>query len=572
MRAWSSRTHDIDTAVTDQGVISPGVRDVLQKQTRQAKSHVDRETLRAQWQAQALELGWQPEPRHTRPVTIPTIPPPIDRDALYAALTEHNATFDLRDLYIALGTQSYGHRDLAGIQQAVDAALTDPEVVRIPGIAPDHFTTQSMLELERATLDRVAALAARPTHPTPPMREDIALSTEQADAVRKLLNQPGHLHILTGPAGSGKSHTLDAARASWQTAGYHVVGAAVAAKAAAVLEEAAHMPSHTVAHLLHQGLPAHTPTVLVVDEASMLDTREVAALVDLVESRDAQLVLVGDPDQLPAIGPGGMFRATLQLVEPARLTTMQRQADIGARQATRSFAQRDAAAALAWFEAAGLVHVAPAADLMPALVEAWLADQGYGSQLMVASTRQQVFHLNRLARQGLQQLGQLAPDQYVIPTAFGDRAISIGDRLVLRQNEYRAYDVRNGDRATISDLRITRDGHPALTLTLDNGRTLIVDPARYPHWDWAYATTIHQAQGQTVDRVHWLVSLTDEATHAYVATSRARTRTDLYINDAEWTALDRLATQDQTLQRVAHRLARPGQKHLALDELTPMTH
>ncbi len=565
-KAWSSRHEDIDMVVDAAGLSSAASRDIAQKQTRMAKRHVGRNTLRARWHEEGRARGWDRVQLPMRDAA--SEPVQLDRSRLFETLTEHNSTFDERQLYIAVCQQSYGTRDFADVQGVVGRLLQDPEIIRTIGTSGPRFTTQAMIDLEHDTTARLSQLAQRHT---PPMRvdlDDAGLSKDQAQAVHHLLSQPGHLHILTGPAGSGKSHTLAAARGGWEQRGYRVVGAAVAAKAAQVLSEEAHIPSHTIAHLLRHGISQGKPTVLVVDEASMIDTRDFAALVELVHTRDAHLVLVGDPEQLPAIGPGGMFRASLDVVEPARLTTMRRQEDVGARKATRAFAVGDARTAMAWFTAAGAVHTASAAELLPAMVDDWLSDYGVGTQLMVASSRRQAYHLNRLARQGLQLHGLLLPDQYQVSTAFGDRAVSIGDRLLLRQNEYRHYDVRNGDRGTVTDLHVDTQGDLVVRFRLDDGRLLWINPSEYPHFDWAYATTLHQAQGQTVDRAYWLVSLTDQDTHAYVATSRARSRTDLYIAADEWAALDRMADQEYTLQRVAQHLARPGQKHLAIEDRT----
>lgn len=300
----------------------------------------------------------------------------------------------------------------------------------------------------------------------------------------------------------------------------------------------------------------------------MIDTRQMATLLDWTDRHAAQLVLVGDADQLPAIGPGGMFRAIQDRVEPTRLQTMRRQQNPDAAAATRAFRDQEAARALAAYQAMGTLHVAPAPDLLGQLVGDWFHART-ATSLMMASTRHQVFHLNRLARQTLQEHGHLPADQFHVATTFGDRAVAVGDQILLRKNDYHRQ-VRNGDRGTISGLILDPTGTLRVQVKLGTGRRITFNPEEYPHWDWGYATTLHQAQGQTVDRAFWLVSPGDHASHAYVATSRARQQTDLYIDAQEWAALDHRAAHHQALTRLVPRLNRPGQKTLAHDDYTPI--
>lgn len=574
--SWSSRANEIDHLIDAVGIVGAGARDIAQKQTRPNKRHLPRKTLHTQWQGQAQALAWFPD-FSTLKSHMPSMPQPIDRPTLFKTLTEHNSTFDLRDLYIAVGSASYGTRDRAEIHNFVTDIQEAPGILRIPSLlSTPRFTTQAMIDMEKQTIARLKTLTQTPVSSPLPIKtpcEDPELSPEQKVAVQHLTTQPCRLHSLIGPAGSGKSHTLDAARKAWEAAGYQVLGSAIAAKAAAVLQQESGIPSQTLAHLLtHNAVPTRTPSIIVLDEASMIDTRDFAKIVNLMESHPrSQLVLVGDADQLPAIGPGGMFRGALNVLEPARLTTMRRQQDPKARQAARDFVSHDAGTALAYFEAAGQLHIDAGSQLMPNLIADWMVNRNSGSQIIVASTRSQVFHLNRQARIALQQQGLLPPDQYRIPTAFGERALSMGDQIILRKNDYRTLDVRNGDRGMITNLKMTASGTLQMTVTLPNGRPVSFDPLQYPHWDWAYATTLHQSQGQTCDRVYWLVGASDHAEHAYVASSRARVQTDLYVDQSQWAGLDRTATATQNLLRVADKLKRSGDKTLAIDELYSIT-
>ena len=96
------------------------------------------------------------------------------------------------------------------------------------------------------------------------------------------------------------------------------IGASLARRAARGLEESAGIPSTSLAALLHKldGRPrASRRTVLVVDEAAMVSTRQLAELVGHVARSRAKLVLVGDHHQLPELEAGGAFRALATRLE-----------------------------------------------------------------------------------------------------------------------------------------------------------------------------------------------------------------------------------------------------------------
>ena len=145
------------------------------------------------------------------------------------------------------------------------------------------------------------------------MRRRPTIAGEQAEMVRRLALDGDGVAVVVGQAGTGKTFALAAAREAWEASGYRVVGAALARRAARELEDGAGIESTSVAALLDElrtrrcsALPRRA--VLVIDEAGMVPTRELAELVEHVERAGAKLVLVGDHRQLPEIGAGGAFR------------------------------------------------------------------------------------------------------------------------------------------------------------------------------------------------------------------------------------------------------------------------
>lgn len=134
------------------------------------------------------------------------------------------------------------------------------------------------------------------------------LSAEQLAMVCRLTTDGDA--VVVGKAGAGKTFALDAAREAWQVTGHQVIGAAVARRAAHELQAGAGIESTSVAALLHDLRDApepllHDSSVLVIDEAGMLGTRQLAELLDHAAAAEAKVVLVGDDRQLPEIDAGG---------------------------------------------------------------------------------------------------------------------------------------------------------------------------------------------------------------------------------------------------------------------------
>jgi hypothetical protein len=186
---------------------------------------------------------------------------------------------------------------------------------------------------------------------------------------------------------------------------------------------------------------------------------------------------------------------------------------------------------------------------------------------MMGSTQADVDDLNTRARTHLHAAGHLGPDRLTV----AGRDFAVGDQVLFLRNDRRV-GVTNGQQATITDINpdvgLTVRPDPPNREDRSDGSTLVV-PGEYltaGHVTHGYATTIHKAQGVTVDRAFLLGSerLTREA--GYVGLSRARTRTDLYhVNPAP----TRWEPTIDPYHRLANQLARTGQQHLATTQLQP---
>lgn len=161
------------------------------------------------------------------------------------------------------------------------------------------------------------------------------LSDEQMDAVRKAVTQ--RFFILTGGPGVGKTTTANTIIRLLKAMGKTVLLAAPTGRAAQRLTEVAASPAKTIHRLLEWVPNLHsfardennplTAETVIVDEASMLDVRLADALIRAVPPT-AQLILIGDVDQLPSVGPGNVLRDLIDSAQVpcTRLTQIFRQA------------------------------------------------------------------------------------------------------------------------------------------------------------------------------------------------------------------------------------------------------
>jgi len=319
------------------------------------------------------------------------------------------------------------------------------------------------------------------------------------------------------------------------------------------------------------------PELLTITEAAQLlrisrmaGTRRLAPILDAAQTVGAKVVLVGDPRQLPEIEAGGMLNALSQLLDPITLAENRRQRDEWERQALYELRSGDVERALDAFEAHGRLITGPnGIDVRQTMVDDWwAARQGDEQVVMLAIRRSDVDDLNGRARLHLEAAGIVRGPELEIE----ERHYQAGDEIICLWNDYRL-DVRNGDRGTID--RVDGD-HRTMRVRMAGGvRTLPTEYLDAGHIAHGYATTIHKAQGATVDRS--LVLGTDDLYReaGYVALSRGRTANVLYAVGATEVEQDLTHTPQRGEQReptdlVRVALSRDSHKQLAIETAAPL--
>jgi Ti-type conjugative transfer relaxase TraA len=479
------------------------------------------------------------------------------------AMTHGQSTFTTRDL------AKFAHRHSVGQEQfdrVLGAMRGCDQLVPLgkDGRGEERFTSRGMIETE-LRLARVAdqldvrghSVDARHVERAVAVsaKRGVELSTDQRDALRHV-TRDRNLSVVIGYAGSGKSAMLGAARESWEAQGYNVRGAALSGIAAENLTNGSGIDARTIASLEHQWARGRdrlgANDVLVIDEAGMVGTRQMERVLSHARDASAKVVLVGDAQQLQAIEAGAAFRSLAERHGAAEITEVRRQREDWQRDATRDLANGRTGDALSTYRDHGMVAESATRErAREALIEGWRSERAHDpaqSRIILSHRRDEVRTLNEMARDALKRGGQLE-EEIALQTARGERLIAPGERIIFLANE-RDLGVRNGTLATVDHVSTAR-----IEARLDDGRAIGFDLKHYADIDHGYATTIHKAQGVTVDRTHVLATPGMDQHSSYVALSRHRDSVQLHYGKDDFDGIERLART----------LGRERPKDMALD-------
>jgi ATP-dependent exoDNAse (exonuclease V) alpha subunit len=313
---------------------------------------------------------------------------------------------------------------------------------------------------------------------------------------------------------------------------------------------------------------------LIIDEAGMADTLTLDAAVQFAIDRGASIRLVGDDQQLAAIGAGGVLRDIKQTHGALHLAELHRFTNPA--EAAASLALREGKPdALDFYLDHGRVHVGDIAQATEDAFTGWVLDRSAGlDAIMLAPTRELVAELNRRARAHRLDDSEATGD---VPLADGNRA-SVGDVIITRANDRRlrltATDwVKNGDRWTITHV----GKHGDLAVRRTRSQLTVRLPFDYVRTSTGlgYAATIHAAQGVTADTMHGLLTGQESRQQLYTMLTRGRHGNHLYlqvVGDGDPHTLIRPETvaphtPTETLQQILGRDEAPVSASTLLHEL-----
>ncbi|MGI5243193.1 MobF family relaxase [Dactylosporangium sp. CA-139066] len=409
-----------------------------------------------------------------------------------------------------------------------------------------RLTTRDVLDVEQQVIAYAArtGAAAAPRALLDQVATDVDLIGEKRDALRFVLGDDRTVVGIVGPAGSGKTFLQRAVGEVANRMGHPIIGLTVGQNAAEVLAAATRehgaqgIRTENIAMWLHA--QTHTPRGstpeqwrfqpgqwVIVDEASQVSSRDLANLVVLLDPVGGKLVLVGDPAQVSAIGPGGLFRYLASLGHTTELREVRRFAERWERDASLRLRDGDTTV-LSEYERRNRIRTGTREQLTEQLLDGWAADTLNGLQsLMLVETEAQAAELAAQARTILIRAGVVQRGRHV-QLANGTRA-SVGDTIVTRRNDRRLTTddstpggkwVANRDTWRVGDVAANGDLHVRNTTSA----AAVLLPAAYvaEHVQLAYAATVDSAQGRTVDTGRALVDEAVTRAKLYVMATRGK--------------------------------------------------
>ena len=569
VRRWSNENNGADP---DPRTIASLERDAA-RTSRPGKDHgLDPLTLRADWADEARSLGYDPASLTSTAIAHDrraerAIPDDELIDEALGHASDEASTWLRADVARHLAT-------IIGPDTTADAAKLVAEIdrlaalaeLRCTALAPERtdtrqhrndgrpvtehvtdrlFTTPAILRQEQ-NLQTWATNAA----------STVASTGDSQESAASAIAGGGPLVVVVGPAGTGKTHTTARAVTAMRAQARPVVGLAPSGKAADVLGTEARCPTDTLAGFLsrHRRGPSSWPvgTTVILDEAGMSGTADLARLVDLVRTNRWRLVAVGDPEQLPSVARGGVFAYWCETVPHHTLDTPRRftqpweaAASLGLRagrpESVEAYARHDR------------LHTAH-----PALVPSHLARAHRGhleagrSVAITTNTAETARTINR----EIQWL--LHPRAHGGVALHDSTAVHVGDKIATRRNDPglrtdHGDKVRNRQTWTVTATHanggVTAHHHQHGTVEL---------PPDYVtrHVELGWAVTGYGTQGDTVDIGIAVLERSTSRNHAYVAMTRGRHANHALILDPNGT--------DDPAERLTEIITRPATAESAL--------
>ncbi|MDN5685844.1 MAG: AAA family ATPase [Brachybacterium sp.] len=502
------------------------------------------------------------------------------------------------------------------IGQVETRALAEVESLAPEGVTgPDDVKSLRLTSVgqTRARITERAAVRAAIGDPAPASLESIGAAVATVDRERAEAGEDpvtlddrqiaaaaavagsSPLVTIEGPAGAGKTTMLTVAERAVAAEEHRMVTVAPTMKAAQVAQAEIGSDGSSLHALLYQhGFRWHTEAsgrtswsrlhsgdvdddgsiyygpgpaaqlrdgdVIVCDEAGMVDTDAMSALLTVADDTGARLALVGDPNQVRPVGHSGAMalvqaqtpdeaRADLHSIHRFRRADDPRQADTAYAEISRDLrtagTPEKAHEVALWLQQHDHVdQLADSQEQAEQAAAAWMSAHGAGESIAVMATdNETVAEINQQIQDARIEAGQLTTDQ---AGTSRDGSVYVGDVVTARRNN-RGEDFTVANRESFTIREVAEDGTLTVTGGIDQRTEQL--PATYAaeHVELGYASTIHGAQGVTARRAVTVVSEDTTSAQLYVGMSRGK------LDNRALVAAD---TETATLQQLSDAMLR----------------
>lgn len=449
------------------------------------------------------------------------------------------------------------------VERALEGAVSNLCITYSPKTALYHNT--ALLIMERIVAKRLIGLQSDKTHLSEHHYKTIikiasqlpyTLTGKQLEAVESALSSG--LSSITGGAGTGKTTVLNATLKCYQALGYDIKAMALSGRAAMRLEESIGMKAFTIAKFLRDDLhDTEVRTLVVIDEASMLDINYLYKIVTKT-APTTRLLLVGDPYQLPPIGPGLPFSNILAsgVVANVELDIVKRQ-DETSGIPVYSAAIREGKVPKNLSTGKIFFHEVNGQDWIAHKCSELLLEAPSESRV-IAPTRKLTKEINLQCQERVNPAGEpLFPEMF---GEFYNTEFRCNDPILFTKNNYEI-GVQNGTLGRLTSVQQSSERLGTVRLD-DSGESIDLKKTQLDTIELGYAITLHKAQGSQFPRV--IIALSDSRMieRSWLYTAITRSEAEVHIVGSHTKLLDAI------LKESAHYVRRTSLEHFLTEGLS----
>ncbi len=414
-----------------------------------------------------------------------------------------------------------------------EATFTDKELASLPsditddgrflrGIMPVgegangeiRFSTPAMIATEQSMFSAAGVLSTNQKHSLTEEHFNRVLSAESIGhdnrlAIRKAL-MGQDLTLINCEHGSNRGYAAGVIARTYQKEGYVVEGLSLSGMGAMSLQNESGIESMTVFKKIwewEQGrnLPSDK-SVFILDNASMIGTRQTEKILAHAERAKAKVVMFGDKQFLQALSAGDAYRGLNALPGVSKATlssSMDRH--VKWQHEALELIEKDTVdgvgRALDLFAENGAISQSGKETVASNMVSDWLSDvqqsKTYAGRVMMAYANRDVDRINVIARDQLKDIGYVSPiDQTVATAEKGQLSFAAGDRIIFLRKD-NDLGVQSGSLGTLRNI----DGH-RLSVKLDTGTVIAVDTRLYNDLNHGYAVSVFRSAGMKSENAY----------------------------------------------------------------------
>lgn len=504
--ASSPRSRQIREQLEKTGYTGPEAAQIAAHSTRDRKQSLTATEVLAAHREMAASFGNQPQQvvaaarervkarqLQLQQVTTAREAVTFARDSIF----EREAVADERAILRDALRRGVGQASYLEIRTEFDQRRNAGDFRAVDGMKHDsgrRFTTPQMLAAER---DNVRFVLEGRNSVEPIMTAERAqdkanarsfLNDSQRRVIEEVLNSADRVHGLQGLAGTGKTTTLRTIREGAESSGYVVEGFAPTSKAAAQLRQAG-IDATTLQSFLargqnHPGIDPATRHLYMLDESSLVSTRQMQSFLGRINGNDRVLV-IGDTRQHQGVDAGRPFQQMQEAgMQTSQLDKIMRQKDPELLRAVEHLAKNETAQGITMLAEQGRVTEIPnTQDRIAAIAKDYVANPA--DTIIVSPDNRSRQQINEAVRTELRRSGTLNTDGEVFSTLSHRSDLTGADRKWAARYQagdilqYTAGSKAEGiERGSFATVRTVNAQANTLTVELENGSTVSYDPKR----------------------------------------------------------------------------------------------